>query len=353
MSRVSDPTATPDASRERQAKIAVLRALQLGDLLCSVPALRALRGRFPTAELTLIGLPWARAFAERFSAYVDRFVEFPGWPRLPEREPRIGAIPEFLRAMQAERFDLAVQLHGSGSIVNEIIALLGARRAAGFYRPGDHRPDPDGFIAWPESGLELRRLLALTEHLGARHPSVHLEFPLNRHDHAAFRALAAPYELTGSRFVVIHPGASVPERRWPADRFAAVVDTLADRGFRVVLTGSAGECGLTREVSAAATCRPIDLAGKTDLGTLGVLLSRASLLVCNDTGVSHVADGLGTPSVVISTGDNPARWSPVDRRRHRVLCRDEGVSVEEVAAAAGELLHDLREPFEFWRLQTA
>src|SRR5579885_2877976 len=135
-------------------RIAILRALQLGDLLCAVPAFRALRSALPDAEIVLIGLPWARVF-------VDRFREFPGWPGLPERPPLIERIPDFLTAMQAERFDLAVQLHGSGPFVNPLTALFGARRCAGFYLPGGWRPDPALFVPWPDRGTEIRRLLHL------------------------------------------------------------------------------------------------------------------------------------------------------------------------------------------------
>jgi ADP-heptose:LPS heptosyltransferase len=140
------------------------------------------------------------------------------------------------------------------------------------------------------------------------------------------------------RYVCVHPGASVPERRWPAGHFAAVAAAMADRELGIVVTGTAAEAGLTRDVSEGSGSPCLDLAGQTGLGSLAALLEGARLLICNDTGVSHLAAALGVPSVIISTGDNPERWAPIDRARHRVLCSREGVRPAEVIREAESLL---------------
>jgi ADP-heptose:LPS heptosyltransferase len=319
-------------------RVLLLRALKLGDLLCAVPALRALRAALPQAEIVLVGLPWAREFVARFGRYLDGFREFPGWPGLPERTPDLHAVPAFLAAVRAERFDLAVQMHGSGSVVNEVVALFGTRHCAGFFEPGSWCPEPGQFLPWPEQGLELRRLLRLVEFLGAPARGEHLEFPLTDDDFEELAALPGARTLAPGEYVCVHPGASVAERRWPAAHFAAVARQLARRGWRVVLTGSAGEAALTAEVARAAGAAALDLAGRTGLGSLGALVAGARLLVCNDTGVSHVAAGLRTPSVVLSTGDNPRRWAPPDAVRHRVLPGDRGLTPGDVLRQADELL---------------
>lgn len=340
MMRSTVHTTMNDRRPKPPRRVAILRALQLGDLLCAVPALRAFRYAWPGAEIVLVGLPWASAFVDRFDRYLDGFRAFPGYPGLPEREPAIREIPGFLAAMQDERFDLAVQLHGSGPIVNPLVQLFGAARAAGFYPAGEPCPDPATFCPWPGHGLEIHRLLALPEYLGLPTDGDHLEFPIRESDRAALASIAGPAPPRPGRYVCIHPGASVPERRWPPGHFAAAARAMAARELEIVVTGTTAERGLARAVARAVGAPGLDLAGKTDLGSLAALLAGARLLICNDTGVSHVAAALGVPSVVISTGDNPARWAPIDRARHRVLCRPEGVRPDEVIREARALLRD-------------
>lgn len=300
-------------------RIAIFRALQLGDLLCAVPALRALRAAFPQADFTLVGLPWAQEFATRFACYLTEFIEFPGYPGLPERTQQLAQIPGFLSTMQRANFDVVIQLHGCGTLTNPLVSLFGARLTAGFYRPGEYCPDEQYFLPYPDSDSEVRRLLHLVTFLGAPTQGEELEFPLTLADHRAFAPLADTYALQAGTYVCIHPGARLLSRRWEPQRFAAVADGLAAQGLQVVLTGTAAEWELSLQVAQAMHAPALNLAGQTSLGVLGVLLTGARLLVCNDTGISHMAAALQTPSVVVVSGSDPQRWAPLDHERHRIV----------------------------------
>jgi ADP-heptose:LPS heptosyltransferase len=302
-------------------KIAIFRALQLGDMLCTVPALRALRAAAPLAQITLIGMPWATTFAKRYSHYIDELLVFPGFPGFPEQPVQLHAIPNFLAEAQRRRFDIALQMHGSGGMSNPLTVLLGAASNAGFYQPGQHCPDTQRFLRWDEREHEVRRYLRLMEFLGIEAHGEQLEFPLTDADYRALQRSHYQLPAPGS-YVCIHPGARLPSRRWLPQRFAEVADRLAASGLNVVLTGSAAEAEVVREVRRAMRMPSLDLCGHTELGALAALIAQARLVVSNDTGISHIAAAVGTPSVIVSCGSDVQRWAPLDRRLHSVVSAD-------------------------------
>ncbi|HET9670296.1 MAG TPA: glycosyltransferase family 9 protein [Casimicrobiaceae bacterium] len=305
---------------ESPRRIAVFRALQLGDLLCAVPALRALRSGYPEAEITLIGLPWAADFVRRFGGLVDRFVEFPGFPGLPEREPDIAALPRFLATAQAARYDLALQMHGRGDLTNSLVVALGAKVTAGFCPAGGPCPDPLNFLPWPEAGTEIHRTLALIDFLGLPRAGDRLEFPIGADEQAEAADILARHRLSPGRFACVHPGARLYTRRWLPEYFAVVAEEIARHRVRVVLTGSGEEALLTRRIARMLPAASVvDLAGQTRLGVFAAMLAQARLLVSNDTGVSHVAAALRVPSIVVSCGADPRRFAPLDHALHEVL----------------------------------
>ncbi|MDB6117592.1 MAG: Heptosyltransferase [Verrucomicrobiaceae bacterium] len=301
--------------------VAVFRALQLGDLLCLVPALRALRAALPQAHITLIGLPWASDFVRRFSAYLDDFVEFPGHPALPERQVKEQAVDVFFESMRMRHFDLALQMHGSGPVVNAILATCGPGHLAAFSLSPADRLGEGTFIPWPTEGHEVHRFLQLTRSLGIPDQGDHLEFPFFDEDHAEFARVATL--LPSDRpYVCVHAGARMRTRRWLPERFAEVADGLARKGYHIVLTGSRDELELVSRVEEAMTMPAINMADRTSMGGLATVLSHAALLVCNDTGVSHVATGVGVPSVVLTMGSDPLRWAPLDNELHPAIVHE-------------------------------
>jgi ADP-heptose:LPS heptosyltransferase len=231
---------------------------------------------------------------------------------------RASALPEFYRAMRARHFDLALQMHGSGKQSNAIVRRLGARRWAGFVP--DRSAQTPWLLAWPDKEPEILRYLSLLAHLGLREGAdPALEFPLEACDHDRADDLVGRLRMDLGRTVFMHPGARLASRRWLPAQFGVVGRRLAQDGWRVGITGSRAEQSLTAPLAAFIGDPAQDLAGLTDLGMLASLLRRCRLLVCNDTGVSHVAAAVGAPSVVIASGSDVRRWAPLDRELHTVL----------------------------------
>ncbi len=318
------------SSTERSIqKIAVFRALKLGDVLLAVPAFRALRAAFPAAQIDYIGLSWAEELAKRFSDYINNFVSFPGYPGLPERPYDPGEVAEFLKDMQSRRYDLVLQMHGSGSIVNPCVLLFGAGMTAGFYEDGGFCPDAAKFMKYPESAHEIHRHLQLMEFLGIRQQGDVLEFPVFESDTTRLRTLYAP---GAHRYAVLHPG-SVSGGRWPVEQFAALADYLHGKGLQVVVTGSDTEVDIAKHVASISSAKVVQLAGKTDLGSLAALLQGSTLVASNDTGVAHMAVAVDAPSITIFTTADPKRWAPLDKTRHPHLTLDQAdyASVTDLA----------------------
>lgn len=297
-------------------KIALFRALQLGDVLCAVPAFRALRQAYPQAEITLIGLPWAGAFVQRFNQYINRFIVFPGYPGLPEQPFSKAAWDQFVEQMRAEQFDCIIQMQGNGTIVNHMLQQLGAKQLAGFHQQNS-RMNPDYFVEYPESAHEINRHLLLMQHLGIPEKGTRLEFPITDEEEESMQEVA-PF-VHYERYVIIHPGSRNTARQWPPCYFAAMADHCVLSGYRVVLTGTADEKYITDYISALMQYKVVNLAGKTNLGVVAALIKNASLLIANCTGVSHIAAATQTPSIIISMDGEPHRWGPLNHDLHYVF----------------------------------
>lgn len=266
----------------------VLRALGLGDLLTSVPAIRGLRRAYQGHELVLAA-----------PAVLGPIVELIGGvDRLVDTQP--------LQSPSLRGADVAVNLHGSGPESHRCLLRTQPRTLIAFEHP--EVPRSFGSPAWSGEEHEVARWCRLlTEHSIACDPC-----------DLALQEPGGAGELVGA--TLVHPGAGSGARRWPAEHWAKITRTLALQGHRVVITGSESERELALRVAAGAREQVEVIAGSTGLGALAKIVAAARLVVSGDTGIAHLAVAYGTPSLTLFGPTPPALWGPPpDRTQHRVL----------------------------------
>jgi ADP-heptose:LPS heptosyltransferase len=364
------------------SRIAVLRGGGLGDLMFALPAVAALKAAYPGAGITLLGTPVHAELLAQTAGPVDETVILPFAEGVRPGPEDDDETERFFAAMRARNFDLAVQLHGGGRYSNPFLLRLGARHTVGTRTPDaaplertvpyvyyQHEPlralEVAGFAGAPPRELEAR-LEALPE-FGQQ---LAQDLPLGdsgpgQGDDEPGQGNRTPGQ---GRVLVIHPGATDPRRRWPAERFAAVARRAADDGFRVYVVGDSSEKELAETVVELAVEQPStgqssteqspaggsgaarpaieSLAGNLSLGELAALLARSAVVVANDSGPRHLAQALGTSTVGIYWAGNAINAAPLGRSKHRIRlgwvtrCPVCGVDVTQVGWTAPRCPHD-------------
>ncbi len=304
---MTGPLADPAVRR-----VAVVRLrVGLGDLLCSAPALRALRAARPDVRVTMVTWREMAPVVARMPE-VEDLLPFPGVDGIPERPPDPAAWEPFVAAARERRFDLALQMYGDRPAANRVTAALGARLVGGF-APTGWEPSPGDrsrYLRYPLDAHEVERHLRLLEHLGVPiDRPVPMAFPITAAEEAEHGATLTAHDLRPGGYAVLHPGASSPTRQWPAASYAAVGDALSADGWTVVVTGVPAERATSAEVTARMSAPAVDLTGATGLGGLAALLRDCVVLVANDTGTAHVAAAVGARSVVVFLAGDPVRWA--------------------------------------------
>ena len=178
-------------------------------------------------------------------------------------------------------------------------------------------PEPEQFIRH-----EVRRQLELVGTTGCEvaDERMSLQIPRGLHQRVAERLRGMHVDFHYP-WLVIHPGASAPSRRYPPDLFARAARRLVlDVGMQIIFTGSQQERHLIEEIRTAMGVHSFSLAGDLALGELAALIAQAPLLIANNTGPVHIAAATGTPVVDLYALTNPQHtpWGVP----HRVLNHD-------------------------------
>lgn len=322
-------------------KILVRATNWVGDAVMSIPALEAVRSRWPEAEITVTGragiVPLYRG-----QNFADRVCEL--------------SATEVLRR---ERFDLGVLLPNSFASA-WLMWRTGARERVGYARDGRgwlltraiRQPRPGQTP--PHEAYYYLELLRRAGWIDALPKAACARLKIASED-----AVKAEENLrrldAGHPRVALGPGASYGAAKcWLAERYAAVADRLAEQfGASIVLVGTPAEREIGRRIAAAMRRPPIDLIGKTAIAELPAQLGACDLFLGNDSGAMHVAASVGLPVAAVFGSTDPEGTSPLTERQiivrrpvscspcflrycpvdHRCMTR---VSVDDVFQAAAQ-----------------
>lgn len=328
-------------------KIAVLRGGGLGDLLFALPAIEALSWAYPEAEIVLLGTPLAAALLDGRPGPVARVETLPPARGVhgPDEADDAPAVGRFLQRMSSERFDLACQMHGGGRYSNPFLLGVQARHTVGTRTP-DAAPLERNlpYVYYQHEMVRWRETAALAGAIAG---------PEEPHVTVSPRERLAGLEVIGDcrdGLAVLHPGATDPRRRWPADRFVELAVRLAADGMRVIVVGDGADAAIANGVAAEAGRRAggavASVAGRLTLPELAGVLSVADVFVGNDSGPRHLAQAVGAPTVAVYWVGNLINGGPLTRALHRVhlswttRCPVCGRDVTQVGWTAERCAHD-------------
>jgi len=329
----------------------------VGDAVMSLPALEAVRARFPRAEIVLVSKPWVSEIYWHHPA-VNRQIIYK--PNSEHRGPR--GFWRLVKELQAERFDAALLFQ------NAFHAAWMARLARipsriGYAGDGrsfllDEAIEPPSPSACGHQVYYYLQLLFRAGVIDKPRPITEIRLRLTEAEKQWAAKKLDGLGLSGPRFLIgLTPGASFgPAKRWMPERFAALADRLIGAlNADVLIFGSPAERPLAEEIAQAMEHMPAIVAGETSLRELLALMSECRLIVTNDSGPMHLAAALGVPLVAIFGSTDERATGPVGARvrivKHRVACSPcglrecpvdfrclRGISVEEVFRATLELV---------------
>jgi len=244
----------------------------MGDVLMTTPAFRALKESLPSVHLTLLTSPAGAAVADLIPEVDETIVYAAPWMKSTASRAWDETDEALIERLRAGRFDAAIifTVFSQNPLPAAMLAFmaniplrLAHCRENPYLLLTDWLPEPE-----PDRLIrhEVRRQLDLVASVEYETATESLSLWVPPESQAtAIAALEAAGVHPGDRFVVLHPGASAPSRRYPAKQFGAAAAALQRDAFPVVITGDTSEIELCEEVRQAAGTGSISLAGRLSL----------------------------------------------------------------------------------------
>jgi heptosyltransferase-1 len=318
---------------------------QLGDVVLSLPALAAIRKKFPRAQITVaVGKPGAEVvglsgFADQ-TYVVDRVALRDGFKPLS-----VLRVFQIVKEIRTKKFDFVIDLH-SLSETNLLGFLSGASKRLYSRRPGRSLDYLANFRPKPPVETDHRKRHLIDRYLDVLRPlEIENAERVPRLKTRPVDAVAFEKTLVKAKadsrvpLVGLFPGAGHPSRRWPLEQFASLADYLIrNDGVKVLVFLGPEEQSLRSEIARPFPSSTV-IVQQLSIPQLAAAQARLAAFVSNDTGPMHIASAVGTPVVLLLDRRAPDSYLP-QGDRHRVIYNNliEDISVDEVYVATRSIL---------------
>lgn len=322
---------------------------QLGDMLCVVPLLRALRRKFPSAHMTLLASPVNydvmvhNRNLDEVLQYDKR--EFLGGGIKP------GTLRRFIRNLRDRKFDLAiVPATVSMSFTSDLLCYLSGAKYRIGPRSLDGTMNTSAFLFshpvdlnWQSEPHRHQTLRNMDVAAGLCPPESDLSLEITLTESEKQEAREFLGRVAAGREIVIgfHPGAGKPPNRWHGGKFAGLANRLCSEFNALALITSGPMDDAATEEMIDGLKVGYEIIRNKPIRHVASVLAGIQLMVTNDTGIMHVAGAVGIPVISLFGPTDPQQWAPIGKQNRYIVGRDgniDTISVDEVFAAASKVL---------------
>lgn len=333
------------------SKVLFIRRDNIGDLICTTPAIRAVRGAFPGAKIGVLANTY-NAPVLAGNPDIDQVYVYEKAKHAPGKD-RVRVHLENARTfwrLRRERYDAAIGCGSSSPRIGRFTFLTGARERIGFVGPGGNKLSYTHPIAEPSVvEHEVVRTHRLLEPLGITSPPGDLVLVPDPGEQERFdRARALHPGIGGRPLIAVAISARIERNKWPLEKFESLIGEVVrrDMGTPLLLWAPGPKTSPTYPGDDEAASLLLGRFGEKVLAyrteTLAALIaavSRSDLVVTPDTGALHIAAACRKPTAALMTRDKSFRWHPWNTPHVVLACGDQvgPVAVDEVLGAVGRL----------------
>lgn len=319
-------------------KILITRTDRIGDVVLSLPAIKAVRKAFPDAYIAVMVQPRMDGILKGNPSINELII-------YDKNKKHNGGLKNlnFIKWIRSKQFDIALIFHSTKRI-NLICFLAGIPKRVGYARGKADFLLTDKIEYTKKLGEkhEVEYSLDILRYLGicpeSSLPFIYVQGEAEKNAESMLKNLDIKIE---EKLLILHPGASCPSKMWPLENFAKLGDMLIENlKMKIMINLAPDQASLGEKVKDMMKNKPVLFCGLMTLEELAALFKKASLVISNDSGPAHIAAGVNTPVISIfgrsQKGLSPVRWRPLGEK---------AIAIHKDVGCSECLAHDCKKDF--------